>query len=79
VTREVFKSENDIINLCDRSKTLSGQFFEKFSCDEVVSWSLGGMGISLYDMFDLLYAKGSIKCGEFLDWLLKKDPAPWSE
>jgi hypothetical protein len=22
---------------------------------------------------------GSIKCGEFLDWLLKKDSAPWSQ
>jgi hypothetical protein len=22
---------------------------------------------------------GSIKCWEFLDWLLKKDAAPWSK
>ena len=22
---------------------------------------------------------GSIKCGEFLDWFLKKDPTPWSK
>jgi hypothetical protein len=42
VTREVFKSENGIINLCDRSKTLSGKFFEKFFCDKVIAWSLGG-------------------------------------
>jgi len=55
VGREIFKSENRIIYLRDCSDTFPGQFFEKFPCSEIISRPLGGMGVTLYDMFNLLY------------------------
>jgi hypothetical protein len=56
MAREVFKSENRVIYLRDCSDTFPGQLFEKFPCDEIISRRLGGMGVTPYDMFDLLYA-----------------------